>query len=300
MRGRASAPRRGGGRFTGGVRIDLHTHSLVSDGTDTPTQLVRHAAAAGLDVIGLTDHDTFDGLREAKLAAQASGIEVLAGLEFSTRLGGASVHLLGYGCDPGDDELLDELARVRVGRSDRIPAMVARLTELGMPLTVEDVLAQASGSSLGRPHIADALVAKGYVSRRDEAFRDWLYDGGPAYVDRYCTDLTRAIELVHRARGVAVLAHPWGRGRRDDLPEAYLAELAYEYGLDGLEVDHPDHDADTRAALRGVAAKLGLLATGSSDHHGRGKVNNPLGAYTTDPDAYVEIVRRIRSRGGQP
>ncbi len=282
------------------MRIDLHTHTLVSDGTDTPTQLVSKAAAEGLDVIGLTDHDTFDGLREARLAGQAAGIEVLAGLEFSTEKDGASVHLLGYGCDPHDEELLDELARVRVGRSDRVPGMVARLTELGMPLTVEDVLAQASGTSLGRPHIADALVAKGYVAHRDEAFRHWLYEGGPAYVDRYSTDLTRAIELVQRARGVAVLAHPWGRGRRGDLPEQYLAELVNEYGLEGVEVDHPDHDAATRADLRAVASRLGLLATGSSDHHGLGKRNNPLGAGLTDPDVYAELVRRIRARGGHP
>ncbi len=282
------------------MRIDLHTHTLVSDGTDTPTQLVRKAAAEGLDVIGLTDHDTFDGLREAKLAGEGAGVEVFAGMEFSTDKDGASVHLLAYGCDPHDEELLDELARVRVGRSDRVPAMVARLTELGMPLTVDDVLAQATGSSLGRPHIADAMVAKGYVAFRDEAFRHWLHEGGPAYVDRYSTDLTRAIELVQRARGVAVLAHPWGRGRRADLPEEYLAELVNEYGLEGVEVDHPDHDEATRADLRAVASRLGLLATGSSDHHGLGKRNNPLGAGLTDPEVYGELVRRIRARGGHP
>lgn len=282
------------------MRIDLHTHTLVSDGTDTPTQLVRKAAAEGLDVIGLTDHDTFDGLREAKLAGEGAGVEVFAGMEFSTDKDGASVHLLAYGCDPHDEELLDELARVRVGRSDRVPAMVARLTELGMPLTVDDVLAQATGSSLGRPHIADAMVAKGYVAFRDEAFRHWLHEGGPAYVDRYSTDLTRAIELVQRARGVAVLAHPWGRGRRADLPEEYLAELVNEYGLEGVEVDHPDHDEATRADLRAVASRLGLLATGSSDHHGLGKRNNPLGAGLTDPEVYGELVRRVRSRGGHP
>ena len=282
------------------MRIDLHTHTLVSDGTDTPTQLVRNAAAAGLDAIGLTDHDTFDGLREAKLAGQSAGVEVLAGMEFSTEKDGASVHLLAYGCDPHDEDLLDELTKVRVGRSDRVPTLVARLTELGMPLTVEDVLRHASGTSLGRPHIADAMVEKGYVTHRDEAFRRWLYEGGPAYVDRYSTELTRAIELVHQARGVAVLAHPWGRGRRGDLPEAYLTELVNEHGLEGIEVDHPDHDDATRADLRAVASRLGLLVTGSSDHHGLGKRNNPLGAGLTDPEVYHELVRRIRGRGGHP
>lgn len=282
------------------MRIDLHTHTLVSDGTDTPTQLVRKAATAGLDVIGLTDHDTFDGLREAKLAGEEAGVEVLAGMEFSTEKGGASVHLLAYGCDPHAEDLLDELARVRVGRSDRVPTMVARLTELGMPLTVDDVLAQASGTSLGRPHIADAMVAKGYVRHRDEAFRLWLHEGSPAYVDRYSTELTRAIGLVHRARGVAVLAHPWGRGRRVDLPEPYLAELVQGHGLDGIEVDHPDHDDATSSDLRAVANRLGVLVTGSSDHHGLGKRHNPLGACLTDPGVYAELVRRIRERGGRP
>lgn len=282
------------------MRIDLHTHSLVSDGTDTPTQLVRKAAEAGLGAIALTDHDTFDGLREAKLAGESAGVEVLGGLEMSTDLGGKSVHLLGYGCDPHDHALLDELARVRVGRSDRVPAMVAKLTELGMPLTVDDVLAQAGGASLGRPHLADALVAKGYVSGRDEAFELFLYEGGPAYVDRYSTPLTTAIDLVHGARGVAVLAHPWGRGRRADLPAPYLTELAYEHRLDGVEVDHPDHDAETRAALRTLASGLGLLATGSSDYHGLGKTRNPLGVETTPEETYAEVVRRIRSRGGRP
>ena len=281
------------------MRIDLHTHTLVSDGTDTPTQLVRKAAEEGLDVIGLTDHDTFDGLREAKLAADAVGIQVLAGMEFSTQKGGKSVHVVAYGCDPHDEDLLDELARVRVGRSDRVPTMVARLTELGMPLTVADVLEHAAGTSLGRPHIADAMVARGYVATRDEAFRRWLYDGGPAYVDRYSTELTRAIDLVRRARGVVVLAHPWGRGRRDDLPEPYLAELVQEHRLDGVEVDHPDHDEDTRADLRRVADRLGLLATGSSDHHGLGKSRNPLGAGLTYPDVLAEILARIHARGGR-
>lgn len=282
------------------MRIDLHTHSLVSDGTDTPTQLVRKAAEAGLDVIALTDHDTFDGIREAKLAAERAGIDVLAGVEMSTQLNGNSVHLLGYGCDPHDHALLDELARVRVGRSDRVPAMVAKLSTLGLPLTVEDVLAQAGGASLGRPHVADAMVAKGYVATRDEAFAGYLHDGGPGYVDRYSTPLTTAIDLVHGAHGVVVLAHPWGRGRREDLPEAYLTELVFEHRLDGVEVDHPDHDDDTRAALRAVAESLGLLTTGSSDYHGLGKTRNPLGAYSTHADVHAEIVRRIRSRGGQP
>ena len=280
------------------MRIDLHTHSLVSDGTDTPAELVLAASRAELDAIALTDHDTFAGLTEARDAGVAAGVAVLAGVEVSAERGGASVHLLGYGCDPGHAALRDELAHIRAGRTDRVPTMVARLVALGVPITLDDVRAQSHGPSLGRPHVADALVAAGHVATRNEAFDRWLYDGGPAYVDRYSPDVAAAIALVRGAGGVAVLAHPWGRGRRHDLPAEYLAELAAA-GLDGVEVDHPDHDEPTRAELRAVAAGLGLLATGSSDHHGTGKLHNPLGAYLTVPEVYGEILDRIRARGGR-
>ncbi|MFT4225344.1 PHP domain-containing protein [Micropruina sp.] len=282
------------------MRIDLHTHSSVSDGTDTPTQLVRKAAAEGVDVLGLTDHDTFDGLREAKLAAASAGIVVLPGIEMSCQLEGASVHLLGYGCDPHFEELLDELARVRVGRTGRLPEMLTKLAELGMPLTETEIAEQVGSSpSLGRPHVADAMVAKGYVRDRQEAFDRFLHDGGPAYANRYSCPLRRGIELIRRAGGVPVIAHPWGRGRYKELTPAVLSELTMENRLEGIEVDHPDHDADTRTRLRDLASRLGLLTLGSSDHHGLGKVNNPLACETTDPDVYNELVRRIRARGGQ-
>lgn len=282
------------------VRFDLHTHSSVSDGTDAPAELVRKASEAGLAGIALTDHDTFDGLDEAKRAGEEFGVDVLAGLEFSTERGGASVHLLGYGCDPSDGALNEELARVREGRTGRVPGMVARLGELGTPITVADVLEHVEGTSPGRPHVADALVAHGYARDRDEAFTRWLHEGGPAWVDRYSTALPEAIALVRGAGGVAVLAHPWSRGRRADLPPEVLAELAQEHGLDGLEVDHPDHDAATRAELRDIAGRLGLLVTGSSDHHGLGKSRNPLGAHTTAPGVRDAIVARSRARGGRP
>lgn len=274
------------------MRIDLHTHSAVSDGTDAPAVLVANAARAGLGAVALTDHDTFDGLAEAMDAGARLGVEVLGGLEFSTRLAGRSVHLLGYGPDPDDAALNAELARVRDGRDGRVPAMVARLATLGFPLELDEVLAQARGASVGRPHVADALIARGYVRDRDEAFTHWLYDGGPAYVDRYATPLVEAIALVKAAGGVAVIAHPWSRGAEAALTPDVLAELTAA-GLDGIEVDHPDHGRDERAALAALARRLGLLATGSSDHHGTGKTRNPLGACTTDPDVYAAIRRRV-------
>lgn len=279
-------------------RIDLHTHSAVSDGTDTPAALVAAAARAGLDVVGLTDHDTFDGIDEALAAAVPAGVQVIPGVEISTQLEGRSVHLLGYGCNRHDAPLLAELERIRRSRDERVPRMCELLTRLGVPITVEEVLAQAGEApSVGRPHFADVMVAKGYVASRDEAFRRFLADDGPAFVARYATPLRQAIGLVHGAGGVAVLAHPWGRGSRDTLSPVVLAGLAREQGLDGIEVWHQDHDDATRRLLHQLALDLALLPTGSSDYHGTGKVGHPLGVNLTPPASLAELERRMARRG---
>jgi predicted metal-dependent phosphoesterase TrpH len=275
------------------MRIDLHTHSDVSDGTDAPSELVAKAKHAGLDVVALTDHDTFDGLDEAVAAGDRLGVEVVRGIELSTRFGGQSVHLLAYGPDERHPGLNQEMQRIRDGRSMRLAPVLERLAVLGLPLTEEAVLAQVGGSpSVGRPHIADALVSAGYVADRAEAFDRFLADGGPAHVPRYAVALGRGIDLVHDAGGVAVIAHPWGRGRERNLTEAVLAELVAEHGLDGFEVDHQDHDVETRARLRRLADRLGVLGTGSSDYHGTGKVDHDLGCNTTS----VEVFSRLRGR----
>lgn len=281
------------------MAIDLHVHSSVSDGTDTPTRLVLAAVEAGLTVIALTDHDTFDGLHEAAEAAKRVGLEVLGGVEISCEREGVSVHLVAYGCDPTYRPLLDELARIRGDRRERIVAMVGRLVALGLDITIEDVAAQAAqATSIGRPHVADALVAKGYVADRAEAFDRFLHEGGPAYVPRYACELERAIRLVHRAKGVAVIAHPWGRGSRHVLPAEYLEHLARDLELDGIEVEHPDHDAATRALLTELGYRTGLIRTGVSDYHGTGKSDTRLGLNTTRASGYSEILKRIRQRGG--
>lgn len=281
------------------MKIDLHTHSRVSDGTDTPTSLVRVASQAGLDVIALTDHDTFGGVHEAFEAGKRIGVKVVCGIELSTERNGRPVHLLGYGCDPFDRQLGEELGRIRFGRADRLPTMVERLTEAGLPLELGDVMAAAGGApAVGRPHVADALVAKGYVADREEAFEKWLAEGRPGYVKRYAVPLERGIDLIHEARGVAVIAHPWGRGNRENLPAPYLEELIATHELDGIEVDHPDHDEDTRSLLFEMGGRLGLVRTGSSDYHGTGKKNHPIGSNLTRPSAYRELIARIRRRGG--
>jgi predicted metal-dependent phosphoesterase TrpH len=272
------------------VRIDLHTHSTASDGTDSPADLVRNAAAAGLDVVALTDHDTTRGHAEA-IEALPEGLTLVTGAELSCRVDGIGLHMLAYLFDPEEPALLAERELVRDDRVPRARAMVDKLRELGVPVTWEQVARIAGDGSVGRPHVAEALVELGVVPDVSGAFTpDWLADGGRAYVGKHELDPVEAIRLVKAAGGVTVFAHPLAVKRGQVLPEASIARLA-EAGLDGIEVDHMDHDEATRARLRGLAKELGLLTTGSSDYHGSRKTCR-LGEYTTDPEIYGEITRR--------
>lgn len=275
------------------MRIDLHTHSNRSDGTDTPTELVENAKAVGLDVVALTDHDATVGWDEAQSAADRVGIRLVPGIEISTALEGVSIHLLGYGFDPTYPPLVAELDRVLGGRDSRLPRMLERLAEHGIDITLDDVVAQSgSAAASGRPHVADAMVAKGYIAHRDEAFRGWLNTGGRAFVDRYAAPLFEALDLVHQAGGVTVVAHPWSRDSRAVLDHDTIAKLA-AVGLRGLEVDHNDHDAEARAELRGIARELDLVVTGSSDYHGTGKGPEfSLGCNTTAPEELERLLNR--------
>ena len=276
------------------MRIDLHTHSNRSDGTDSPTALVEKAKAAGLDVVAITDHDSTAGWDEAQAAADRVGITLVRGIEISTMLDGVSVHLLGYGFDPADTSLLSELDRILTGRDQRLPQLLDQLAEHDMHLTEDDVVAQSGhAAASGRPHVADAMVAAGYVADRDEAFRDWLYDDGPAYVERYGAPLREAIDLVRDAGGVSVVAHPWARRGARVLTPDVIAELAGQ-GLTGIEVDHNNHRDDVRSELRSLAADLGLVITGSSDYHGTGKGPEfHLGAHTTAPAEYERLMDAV-------
>ncbi|WP_128379582.1 PHP domain-containing protein [Streptomyces cavernae] len=272
------------------MRIDLHTHSTASDGTDTPAELVRNAAAAGLDVVALTDHDTTRGHASA-VAALPEGLTLVTGAELSCRLDGVPLHMLAYLFDPAEPELLRERELVRDDRVPRAKAMIVKLQELGVDVTWEQVARIAGDGSVGRPHIASALVELGVVDSVSDAFTaDWLANGGRAYVEKHETDPFEAIRLVKAAGGVTVFAHPAAVKRGQVVPESAIAGLAAA-GLDGIEVDHMDHEPATRARLRGLAAELGLLATGSSDYHGSRKTV-ALGEFTTDPEVYGEITRR--------
>ncbi|MCZ7458134.1 PHP domain-containing protein [Streptomyces sp. WMMC940] len=286
------------------MRIDLHTHSTASDGTDTPAELVRGAAAAGLDVVALTDHDTVGGHAEA-IAALPEGLTLVTGAELSCRTDGVGLHMLAYLFDPEEPELARERELVRDDRVPRARAMVGRLRELGVPVTWEQVSRIAGDGSVGRPHVAAALVELGVVPDVSAAFTpDWLANGGRAYVEKHELDPFEAVRLVKAAGGVTVFAHPLAVKRGAVVSEEVIARLAAA-GLDGIEVDHMDHDGPTRARLRGLAAELGLLPTGSSDYHGSRKTCL-LGDFTTDPEVYGEITRRatgafpVPGTGGAP
>ncbi|MFD7613389.1 PHP domain-containing protein [Streptomyces sp. NPDC059828] len=282
------------------MRIDLHTHSTASDGTDTPAELVRNAVAAGLDVVALTDHDTVAGHAEAvaALAGLRADLTLVPGAELSCRVDGVSMHMLAYLFDPEEPELARERELVRDDRVPRAKAMVVKLQELGVPITWEQVAGIAGhsaeatdGISVGRPHIASALVELGVVPDVSAAFTpDWLANDGRAYVDKHEFDPFDAIRLVKAAGGVTVFAHPLAVTRGEVVPEDTVVRLA-EAGLDGIEVDHMDHDEPSRIRLRALAAELGLLTTGSSDYHGSRKTCR-LGDFTTDPEIYGEITRR--------
>ncbi|MFW6775347.1 PHP domain-containing protein [Nocardioides sp. CPCC 205120] len=288
------------------MRIDLHAHSSVSDGTDTPAGLVRAAAAAGIDVLGVTDHDTSAGWAAAAVEAEALGVALVRGMEVSTRFRGRGVHLLAYLPDPAYPPLVTQLRAVLEGRDARVPGMVDRLRDLGVDLTVEAVRRVAGPTAaVGRPHVADALVEAGYVASRAEAFDRYLSPGRPAYHGRAAVELEAVLDVVRAAGGVCVVAHPWGRHDPGVLDAEGLAHLRSR-GLVGIEVDHQDHDVAARAELRGIARALDLVVTGSSDYHGTGKVDHDLGCNLTAPDelarllAAAEDAAREAGRSGTP
>jgi len=279
------------------VVIDLHTHTNRSDGTDSPTELVRRAAAFGVDVLGLTDHDTFDGWTEAQ-AALPPGMTLVPGVEISAvwrtadaRIG---VHILGYLPDPTDSAIAEALTRLRDSRERRGRIMVDRLVEAGYPITWPQVRELAAGPVVGRPHIARALVNASVVDSVSGAFADLLNSASPYYVHKDDIPALEAVALVIAAGGVSALAHPLARRRGAVISDADIAALAAA-GLAAVEVEHPDHSAQDRAHLAGVAAGLGLIRLGSSDYHGANKPT-PLAACTTTPEAYAALVAQARHR----
>jgi predicted metal-dependent phosphoesterase TrpH len=277
------------------MRADLHTHSDASDGTDSPADVMRRAALAGLDAVALTDHDTVAGHEQARRALP-EGLTLVPGMELSCRLAARSVHLLAYLFDPHDPELAEQTRRIRDDRVLRARAMVRRLADLGAPVTWDQVAAIAGTAVVGRPHIARAMVASGVVATPADAFTpDWIADGGRAYVAKYALDPSLAIGLIRAAGGAAVLAHPRA-GRAWSLSDQQVAALA-GVGLAGVEVFHPDQSPSQRAGLLGLARDLGLVATGGSDDHGS-LTGHRLGCETTSTGAYEALL--AQGTGAQP
>ena len=269
------------------MRADLHVHSNASDGTDSPAEVMRRAALAGLDAVALTDHDTVAGHAQAR-QARPDALTLVPGMELSGQLDGRSLHLLAYLFDPRHPELAEQTQAIRADRELRARAMVRALTDLGVAISWEQVAAIAGTGVVGRPHIARALVASGAIAEPGQAFtRDWIGAGGRAYVERYALDPVRAIRLVRAAGGVTVLAHPRA-GRDWVVSDEQIAALAAA-GLAGVEVFHPDQPESQRASLLGLSRDLGLVATGGSDDHG-GLTGHRIGCEVTAADAYDALV----------
>jgi hypothetical protein len=277
------------------VRIDLHTHSSVSDGTDTPAGLVAAAAEAGLDVVALTDHDTTAGWAGA-VDALPAGLTLMRGAELSCtsgdgRGGTCTVHMLAYLFDPLSPAIVAEQSRLRQERRDRLRLMAVRMRADGLPIDPDELMASLpAGSSAGRPHLAMALQRAGLVTSVSDAFARYLNSAAGYYVPKTDTPVFDAIRMISEAGGVTVLAHAFAHTRGRTVTAAVIADLA-SAGLTGIEVDHPDHEPEDRERLRELAGRLGLPVTGSSDYHGLNKTVR-LGAETTAPEMLDALVSK--------
>ena len=270
------------------MTIDLHAHTIYSDGTFRPAETVALALERGLTAVSISDHDSTEGLPEAFEAAEGTGLEVVPGVEFSTVRDGHGMHVLAYWAE-GGEEFQEELSRLRDDRFWRGEQMVKKLNELGHPISFERVQEIAQGKNIVRPHIAQALVEAGVVETVEDAFIPQLIkDGGLAYVEKHALDPVEAIHLIKRAGGVAVVAHPGLHREGLGVPDEVLEQMI-EAGLDGIECDHPDHPPEASERYRGIARDRGLVVTGSSDCHGTRYDPVRLGSVTTRPEEFAKL-----------
>jgi predicted metal-dependent phosphoesterase TrpH len=275
--------------------IDLHTHTTCSDGTDRPRDLVNKAIVQGLEVLGISDHDTTSGWEEAQQSLRGT-LQLALGAEISClTTDGVSVHMLGMLFDPNHKEMQTMLEETRDGRLPRMRKMIEKMRAEGIEISIEDVeKAMPFGATMGRPHLADALVAKKIVKSRDEAFIDLLHNDSRFYVSHAAPTPAQAISLIRRAGGVAVIAHPFASHRGQILNAEDFTDLVAA-GLNGIEVDHRDQNPDERAMLRKIARELDLVVTGSSDYHGTGKLNS-LAENHTNREEWQKLEAQADSR----
>lgn len=283
--------------------IDLHTHTNASDGTDSPTQLIDKAINRGINILALTDHDTTRGWDEAKSALlnhpSHTEMKLVLGSEISCQdENGISIHMLGLLFDPNYQPLFEVLERTRENRHSRMERIIARLNEAGIDITIDEVNAQRQGdATLGRPHLADALVARGHVASRDEAFAALLHNKSKFYINHYSPSPVETIKLIKAAGGVAIIAHPLASQRGRTISMDLFASLIAA-GLDGIEVDHRDHSESEKSELLRFAIENELIVTGSSDYHGTGKLNQ-LAEYTTHPRQWEALEAKALAYSGE-
>lgn len=269
---------------------DLHCHTTASDGLLTPSEIIALAKSRNLQALAITDHDTVDGLNEARQMAERVGIHLITGVEINTDWHGKEVHILGYGIKTDSDGFNHKLKELRAKRAIRVQRIIEKLRQLGISITFEQITQNAGGDSLGRPHIALALVRQRYTSSVKEAFDKYLKNGAPAYVPRYKLKPAEAIQIIRQAGGVAVLAHPGSEGLYDEIT-GWVGD-----GLQGIEVSHPDHTAEKSRKYARLSRELKLLATGGSDFHGKGvKPGIELGAWGVNMNI-VEAIERMSSQ----
>lgn len=276
------------------MAVDLHSHSTASDGSEKPAALIEQALQIGLTALALTDHDTQDGVADAKLAADATGLELIAGTELSLEYDVGGMHLVVLWLEPGPGPLQDRLLELRHGRGQRNEMIAQRLTELGMPVTAEEILHEGGSGSIGRPHIAAVMMRKGYVESIDEAFELWLTSGKPAYIGRPRLSPEEAIQLARASGGVPVLAHPHTLGINRAHEMADLLTRLIGAGLVGLEAYYAGYRRHEREGYADLARRFGLVPAGGSDFHGTYKPGLSLGTGYGDlivPDVVVEELR---------
>jgi hypothetical protein len=275
--------------------IDLHTHSSYSDGSFSPGQLVQLAKDKGLRAIALTDHDTVAGLEEAIAAGQELGVEVVPGVEISAQYPPGTMHILGYYLRPSHPELLTALEKLQKARAARNPKIIERLRALGLEISWTEVL-KLSGGQVGRPHIAQVLLHRGYVSSINEAFSRYLKKGAIAYVEKFRFPPDEAIAMIRNAGGLAALAHPFTLGVGNPQELASLVRELQTMGLEGMEVFYPEHSEEMTAVYQDIAKGLGLLYTGGSDFHGDLKNGSDLGVGVETPNLDYALLQAIKKR----